>query len=418
MPRSSPMKRPGCTMLVTRSARTSVAQSRSSRMLFGAPQALSNPTTSETTAAVARNGRNSRHGDMPAAFITINSESVESLLSTWPTEITMRDRRDHEHEEGNDQAGDAEKDEDRLTAVGHQVDVAQRLRDPDHCRQTDKHQQERTERGAKNILADRPHRPAPSPVFAPPGRARNTPRAIRSDPARFPRTNPSLWINSQSGLAVAKLLKMRWKTLMRQQDLHDLWPIGTVPAERMVNGRWNPTPPRRSRSTPTLGLAPAAVAGPYEIRPARPYSPKIGNRSHVRSPQARFCPLRLPAKGVLVVFCNSELKFGPATAQAAASTGRSDPPRGRGRPFHRQGRVGPRPSWRRDGLKVSRLIVARDRQGRRTEGAGRGQARRRRHGPGAGARIRGRRFSPRPPTGALKPGGRRRSRARRDAARL
>ena len=35
------------------------------------------------------NGLNSRQGDMPAAFMTISSESVESLLSTWPTEITM-----------------------------------------------------------------------------------------------------------------------------------------------------------------------------------------------------------------------------------------------------------------------------------------------------------------------------------------
>ena len=36
----------------------------------------------------ARNGRNSRHGDMPAAFITMISELVASLLSTWATAIT------------------------------------------------------------------------------------------------------------------------------------------------------------------------------------------------------------------------------------------------------------------------------------------------------------------------------------------
>ena len=46
-------------------------------------------TSTDTTRAVARNGLNSRHGDMPAAFMTISSESVESLLSTCPTEITM-----------------------------------------------------------------------------------------------------------------------------------------------------------------------------------------------------------------------------------------------------------------------------------------------------------------------------------------
>jgi hypothetical protein len=36
---------------------------------------------SEPTMVIARNGRNSRHGGMPAAFITMISESVESLLS-------------------------------------------------------------------------------------------------------------------------------------------------------------------------------------------------------------------------------------------------------------------------------------------------------------------------------------------------
>ena len=35
----------------------------------------------------ARNGRNSRQGDMPAAFITMISESVASLLRTWATAI-------------------------------------------------------------------------------------------------------------------------------------------------------------------------------------------------------------------------------------------------------------------------------------------------------------------------------------------
>ena len=44
-------------------------------------------TSSETTMPTARNGRNRIHGGIPAAFITISSESLPSLLSTWATAI-------------------------------------------------------------------------------------------------------------------------------------------------------------------------------------------------------------------------------------------------------------------------------------------------------------------------------------------
>src|ERR1700730_16178085 len=46
------------------------------------------PTRTETTTAAATNGHNSRHGDMPAAFITMISESVLSLLRVWATAMT------------------------------------------------------------------------------------------------------------------------------------------------------------------------------------------------------------------------------------------------------------------------------------------------------------------------------------------
>ena len=46
------------------------------------------PTRIETTTAEARNGHNSRHGDMPAAFITMISESVLSLLRVWAAAMT------------------------------------------------------------------------------------------------------------------------------------------------------------------------------------------------------------------------------------------------------------------------------------------------------------------------------------------
>ena len=78
----------------------------------------------------------------------------------------QRDRRDHQHEQRNDQAGDADEHQDGLTLVGHQVDVAQRLRDPDYGGQADEHDRERTERRTENISADRPHPRRRSPVPA------------------------------------------------------------------------------------------------------------------------------------------------------------------------------------------------------------------------------------------------------------
>jgi hypothetical protein len=81
----------------------------------------------------------------------------------------QRDRRNDQDQVRDDKAGNADEDENRLAAIGHQVDVAQRLGDPDDRRQADEHQKERTERGAENINANRPHPPAPSPVAQPRG---------------------------------------------------------------------------------------------------------------------------------------------------------------------------------------------------------------------------------------------------------
>jgi hypothetical protein len=79
------------------------------------------------------------------------------------------DRRDNQDQVRNDEAGDTDKDQYGLTAVGHQVDVAQGLGDPDDGRQADQHQQERAKRGAENVNANRTHPPAPSPVAQPCG---------------------------------------------------------------------------------------------------------------------------------------------------------------------------------------------------------------------------------------------------------
>ena len=60
-------------------------------------------------------------------------------------------------QQGYDQAGDPDEDKDRLPLAGHDVDVAQRLRYPDHGGQADQHDQERTQRGAQNVFVDGPH---------------------------------------------------------------------------------------------------------------------------------------------------------------------------------------------------------------------------------------------------------------------
>ena len=66
----------------------------------------------------------------------------------------QRDRRDHHDQLRNDKAGDADECQDGLALASHQVDVAQRLSDPDSARQADEHQQERPKCGAKNVPAD------------------------------------------------------------------------------------------------------------------------------------------------------------------------------------------------------------------------------------------------------------------------
>ena len=66
----------------------------------------------------------------------------------------QRDRRDDHEEQRNDQAGDADEDQDALTLIGHQVDVAQRLSDPHERGHAGANQQERTKSDAKNIAPD------------------------------------------------------------------------------------------------------------------------------------------------------------------------------------------------------------------------------------------------------------------------
>ena len=54
--------------------------------------------------------------------------------------------------------GDLDKDEERLALARDQVEVAHRLREPEHDGQADEDKDERTHRGAKDVATDRPHR--------------------------------------------------------------------------------------------------------------------------------------------------------------------------------------------------------------------------------------------------------------------
>ena len=115
-------------------------------------------TRSETTSAAARNGRSSRHGDTPAAFITMISESELSLLRTCAAAMTSAIGASIMTRSGTIMPVMPTKTSMRLALTGDQVEIAHRLREPDHDRQADKGDQERAHRGAKHIAADRPHR--------------------------------------------------------------------------------------------------------------------------------------------------------------------------------------------------------------------------------------------------------------------
>jgi hypothetical protein len=103
---------------------------------------------------VVRNGRKMRHGDR------IGIEPVERVTDR----NDQRDRRDDQHQHRNQQARDADEHQHGLALVGHQVDLAQRVRQPDERGQADTNQQERAERGAENVSVERTHMPAGPPV--------------------------------------------------------------------------------------------------------------------------------------------------------------------------------------------------------------------------------------------------------------
>jgi len=52
------------------------------------------------------------------------SESEDIFVEHMRDRDQQRDRRDHQHQKRNDQAGNADEDQDGLALAGHQVDVA------------------------------------------------------------------------------------------------------------------------------------------------------------------------------------------------------------------------------------------------------------------------------------------------------
>ena len=97
-----------------------------------------------------------------------------------------------------------------------------------------------------------------------------------------------------------------------------------------------------------------------------------------------FIPFARP-RGVLVVFCEENLKLGPATQQTLRADRGLPAPRRRGRSLHRQERLEPRHRCA-VGSQRAAAGCGRYRQGERTETARYRQARRHRHGKSSGRR--------------------------------
>src|SRR5207244_9554520 len=73
-----------------------------------------------------------------------------------------------------------EEGENGLTLARHQVDAAQRLRNPDHAGEADQDQRKRRERRAENVPVDRPHRLPHDPHLATERRLRD--QSLTRDP--------------------------------------------------------------------------------------------------------------------------------------------------------------------------------------------------------------------------------------------
>ncbi len=129
-----------------------------------------------------------------------------------------------------------------------------------------------------------------------------------------------------------------------------------------------------------------------------------------------FVPFGAPSGGVLVVFAEEGVRFGPRTRSILGSAARTGHPRRQDRPFHRQG--GQRARYR--GARGHQGCAAgrdRDRESRRPQASGPRKARRQRNGSHSVRRDRSDSLARTRRWGA-QARCRRRCRTRRDAARL
>src|SRR5262249_38545057 len=138
---------------------------------------------------------------------------VAKLVEDMRDRDHERDRSHEQDEQGYDEASDADEDQQCLSLAGHQVDTAQRLRDPHECGHADKNDQERTQRGAKDITPDQPHSRALPPISVWSLVAPGSPLpAMAQPPANHPTKKVNV-IGQQNGLAKAKPLSVHNKTL-------------------------------------------------------------------------------------------------------------------------------------------------------------------------------------------------------------
>ena len=283
----------------------------------------------------------------------------------------QRDRRDDQDQRRNHQAGDAEEGEDGLTLARHQVDAAQRLRNPDHACQADQDQRKRRQRRAENIPVDRPHRYRTIPPCAPERAACDQSRD--RDPHGRAAIRPAGSLSHYHPFDPSTKW-LRHGTLRIWLIIHLMWPCGHGGAWQRGaltghSGRTNGLDGLRHRGRehsehpgPAPGPATALILEDLPMSDAV----KVG-----------FVPFSAAPRGILVVFCDDTLKFGAGDPQGAGdggrywSSGRRPPTSSRAKAASTLDILAP------EGLKAAAPDRGRRRQAVRAEGERFSQIRRR-----------------------------------------
>ena len=122
-------------------------------------------------------------------------------------------------------------------------------------------------------------------------------------------------------------------------------------------------PSKRLRRAPVRGTLQGGAGRAICVSPPVPSLRASNRQSRGPPPMAgelklEFAPFAVPAKGVLVVFCEEGLKFGAATRKAAQADRRPGRARRRGRPVQGQERLGAR---HRGAVRARRVAARRDR---------------------------------------------------------